>query len=273
MGNDRGSGSDPDAPNWMFGARRAEFEKGQADAQRQSDLDEQIRKGNEERAATPERQLARQENERSEQALNSNVSQNRAAYVQSQRDYFNSVSEGMSAQSITDRGGVKIGSTQSIGGGAAGIIAAGGQRKGGYTSLGSGADGIVAAGGPKRGIELGINSTFRDQLNAVRWGSGMQKYRTLVRQYERKEREKKKNDGGLTAARQTHSGKEFFPHRPTFKVGGVTFSTMKFENGIPLVGTYIAAQEGWPTNDEAALNRSIRQAGRIYRSTRPTYGP
>lgn len=224
-------------------------------------------------AEAMEKHFATEDYRRGQEVDNFRASQNRAAYVQSQRDYFNSISEGMSAQSITDRGGVKTGSTQSIGGGAAGIIAAGGQRKGGYTSLGSGADGIVAAGGPKRGIELGINSTFRDQLNAVRWGSGMQKYRTLVRQYERKEREKKKNDGGLTAARQTHSGKEFFPHRPTFKVGGVTFSTMKFENGVPLVGTYIAAQEGWPTNDEAALNRSIRQAGRIYRRTRPTYGP
>lgn len=213
------------------------------------------------------KQFSKQDNERSAEVDNLRASQNRAAYVKSQRDYFNSMSEGMSSQGMIDRGGVQIGSVQQLGDGAAGIIPAGGERKGGHTSLGSGAAGIVAAGGAKKGIELGINSSFRDQLNAATWGSGMQKYRTLVRQYQRKEREKKKNDGGLTAARQTHAGKDFFPHRPMFKVGAVTFTPMKFDGVTPMVGTYKAAQEGWPTGDENALNRAIRQAGRNYRSS------
>jgi hypothetical protein len=265
----------------MFGARRAEFEKRQADAQYQSNLDEQIRKGREERAnankpaespdtaEAMDAKFAADDAKRSQEVNDFRSLQQRSAYVKSQRDYFESVSEGMSAQGIIDRGGVQIGTVQRIGDGAAGIIAAGGQRKGGYTSLGSGADGIIAAGGQKTGPHLGIGASFREQLNAVRWGAGMQKYRTLARAYERKEREKKKNDGGLSAARQTHSVPTSFPTLPMMPVGGITFQTMTFDGARPTVHTFSAGQDGIPRgrNDgSVATDRTIQQYGRYWRS-------
>jgi hypothetical protein len=223
-------------------------------------------------AAAMDKLFEKQNTQRSQESDSFKASQNRAAYVKSQRDYFESVSDGMSFQGIIDRGGVQLASTQSIESGAAGMIAAGGERKGGYASLGSGAAGIVAAGGRKTTPYLSIESTFQDSLAVARWGAGMQRYRTLVRQYERKEREKKKNDGGLTAARETHKAVNFFKHRPMFTTGGVLFSPMTFEGAIPIVGTFKAAEEGWcPVGDAQTdtMMRSIMQAGRVYRASQP----
>lgn len=202
------------------------------------------------------------------------AAQQREAYVRSQREYFDSMSEGMSAQGVMDRGGVKTGTVQTIGSGAEGIVAAGGERKGSVQTIGSGAAGIVAAGGYKTGLTLGIGSTFRDQLNAATWGSGMQKYRTLAREYKRKEKEKKKNDGGLTAARQTYAGVGFFPHRPMMKIGGVMFVPMTFDGATPMVGAFKAAEEGWSPVGEAlgatdTMTRIMLQAGRRYRESLP----
>jgi len=260
---------------------RDDFDRRQADATYQAKLksDDATARRERENAAQPadspdtaeamDKHFAKQDREREVEVNDHRALQNRAAYVKSQRDYFESVSEGMSSQGIIDRGGVQTGSVQRLGDGAAGIIAAGGERKGGYTSLGSGAAGIVAAGGPKRGIELGINSTFRDQLNAVRWGAGMQRYRTLARAYERKEREKKKNDGGLTAARQNYSVPTSFPTLPMMPVGGITFQTMTFDGARPTVHTFSAGQDGIPKgrNDgSTATDRTIQQYGRFWRS-------
>jgi len=204
------------------------------------------------------------------------AAQNRAAYVQSQRDYFNSVSEGMTAQSILNNGGVQLANTQSIEGGAAGIIAAGGQRKGSRQTIEGGAAGIVAAGGQKTAPTIGIGSTFREQLNAVRWGSAMQKVRTAEREYKRRQKEKKENDGGLAAARQRHTGKNFFSHRPMLTVGSVTYNPMTFNGYFPQVGTYRACEEGWPQMTDGAsdtLNRVTLQAGRRYRASQARFNP
>lgn len=157
--------------------------------------------------------------------------------------------------------------------GAAGIVAAGGERKGGYVSLGSGAAGIVAAGGQKTSPHLGISSTFQDQLNVIRWGAGMQRFRTLVRQYER--REKKKNDGGLTAARQSVTTHGYFPDRPMFKVGATSYNPMTFvgfSGAHPVTGLYRSAEQGWCQNDPSgamtsSFERMMVQAGRKQRST------
>lgn len=220
-------------------------------------------------AEAMDKHFAKQDSDRAREVSDYRSSQQRAAYIKSQRDYFESVSEGMSSQGIIDRGGVQIGSVQRLGDGAAGIIAAGGERKGGYTSLGSGADGIVAAGGQKTGPYLGIGASFREQLNAVKWGSGMQRYRTLAREYERKEKEKKKNDGGLTAARQNHSVPTSFPTLPMMPVGGIVFQTMTFDGARPTVHTFSAGQDGIPRgrNDgSTAIDRTIQQYGRFWRS-------
>ena len=191
--------------------------------------------------------------------------QQRSAYVKSQRDYFESVSEGMTASSIADRGGVQLASTTTIESSAAGIVAAGGQRKGSTQTIEGGAAGIAAVGGRKTGPHLGMGATFREQYNAVRWGAGMQGYRTLVRQYQKALREKKKNDGGLTAARQSYGAIDFTSHRPMFKVGAVTFIPMKFDGAIPLVGTFRAGETGWPDLTDGAsdvISRQARRAGR-----------
>jgi hypothetical protein len=214
--------------------------------------------------------FAKADAQREQEVSDYRSQQQRAAYVKSQRDYFESVSEGMSAASIVERGGAQLASTTSIESGAAGIIGAGGERKGSRQTIESGAEGIVAAGGRKTGPHLGIGATFRDQYMAVKWGAGMQAYRTLGRAYQRAEREKKKNDGGLTAARRHEGGRDFFPNRPMFKVGPVTFNTMRFDGVTPIVGTYSAAEEGWPQNDVSTnptIERSMRSAARVWRLT------
>jgi len=227
-------------------------------------------------AEAMDRQFATEDYKRGQEVDNFMASQNRAAYVKSQRDYFNSVSEGMTAQSILNNGGVQLANTQSIEGGAAGIVAAGGQRKGSRQTIEGGAAGIVAAGGQKTAQTLGIGSTFREQLNAVRWGSAMQKIRTAEREYKRRQKEKKENDGGLAAARQRHTGKNFFSHRPMFTVGSVTYNPMTFNSYFPQVGTYRACEEGWPPMTDGpsdTLNRVTLQTGRNYRASQPLYGP
>lgn len=214
--------------------------------------------------------FAKADAQRQQEVSDYRSQQQRAAYVKSQRDYFESVSEGMSAASIVERGGAQLASTTSIESGAAGIVAAGGERKGSVQTIEGGADGIAAAGGRKTGPHLGIGASFKEQYQAVRWGSGMQAYRTLGRAYQRAQREKKKNDGGLTAARQPYSAKEYFPTRPVFTIGGVSYGTMTFEGVTPITGVYSACEIGWPKNtigEGDPFQRHIMQAGRLSRKT------
>ncbi len=234
--------------------RRAEADAAQQEAERN----------------TPEAIAKREKAKADQKEADYRSQQQRAAYVKSQRDYFESVSEGMSAASIVERGGAQLASTTSIESGAAGITAAGGERKGSVQTIEGGADGITAAGGRKTGPHLGIGASFKEQYQAVRWGSGMQAYRTLGRAYQRAQREKKKNDGGLTAARQPYSSKEYFPTRPIFTIGGVSYGTMTFEGVTPITGVYSACEIGWPKNtigEGDPFQRHIMQAGRLSRKT------
>lgn len=206
---------------------------------------------------------SRSQNPPSDEDIHRRAAQDRAAYVKSQRDYFEDRSNAMSMQGIIDRGGAKIGKEIKVSDGLAGMLAAGGERKG--RVVGMGMNDILAAGGQKIGPELKIGASFGEQLAAVRWGANMQALRTAGRQYQ--SLPKKKNDGGLTAARQSPGAKNFFPNRPIFTVGPVMFTTMKHDGAVPLVGTWTAAEDGWPTigvNNSINNQRGMKRAGRAY---------
>ncbi len=166
-------------------------------------------------------------------------------------------------KTLSEMATLKGGGPQATGMTANEIVAAGGAKKGGYTSIESGQGGIVAAGGKKIGPTLGIGASADSQINAVRWGASMQKVRTAEREY--RQQQKKKNDGGLRAARQRHEGKNFFSHRPMFTIGAVTYNPMSFDGAFPKVGTFRACESGWPQVSDGAsetLQRVTLEAGR-----------
>jgi hypothetical protein len=209
-------------------------------------------------AAAMDKHFSNQDSERSDEVIMHN------AYLRRDAE----------RKSLSEMATLKGGGTQATGMTANEIVAAGGAKKGGYTSIESGPGGIVAAGGKKIGPTLGIGASADSQIAAAKWGASMQKIRTAEREYRRQQ--KKKNDGGLRAARQKHEGKNFFNHRPMFTVGAVTYSPMSFQGGFPQVGTHGACSEGWPQIVDGASNtlqRVTLQAGRNYRSSQPIYGP
>ena len=140
------------------------------------------------------------------------------------------------------------------------------------TNVGDGAAGIIAAGGRNYTPLLKIGATAQEMQTLMDMSGAMQRHRRLVKEYERRQKEKKKNDGGLTAARQRHKGLSFFPGRPMFKVGSIVFEPMSFDDGVPLVNLHRSCEEGWcavGSGQTNTLERVQAQAGRAYRASQP----
>ena len=157
-------------------------------------------------------------------------------------------------------------------------ISSRGLRMGGFTpdyatrtNIKDGAAGIIAAGGKNYTPTLKVGAGVEEMKALADMSGAMQRHRRQVKEYERREQEKKKNDGGLSAARQEHRTTGLFPTRPMFTIGGGFFTTMKFDDkGRPIVGVFSAAEDGHPGTDvtqSQSTVRSMYQAGRNYRQT------
>jgi hypothetical protein len=133
-------------------------------------------------------------------------------------------------------------------------------------TIGSGASGIIAGAGANYAPKLGIGAGVEEIKAVMDMSNAMQAHRRAVKEYERREREKKKNDGGLTSARQNHSVPTFFPDLPMLKVGGVTFKTMQFDGVRPIVNTFQAGRNGAPMNNDMSTDRNALSAARAWRS-------
>ena len=138
------------------------------------------------------------------------------------------------------------------------------------TNIEDGAAGIVARGGRNYTPTLKIGASVEEMKAVADMSNAMQRHRRLIKEYERREREKKKNDGGLAAARQAHKGKSYFPGRPLFKVGSVTYAPMDFKDGMPITNLYRSCESGWCAHGSDVtdtLQRVTLQAGRKYLQT------
>jgi hypothetical protein len=134
-----------------------------------------------------------------------------------------------------------------------------------HIRLEDGAAGYVAAGGRDITPKVRIGSTFEEYKAVTDWGSAMQHHHRAVRNYERRQPEKKKNDGGLTAARQAYKGVSLVPNRPMFKMGGVVYAPMSFKDGVPQINLHRSSEQGWCASGTAlteTLERGILNAGR-----------
>lgn len=142
-------------------------------------------------------------------------------------------------------------------------------------SLSSGGDGIKAAGGYDYTPRLKIGASVEEMQEVADMSNFMQAHRRAVKEYERLEREKKKNDGGLSAARQSVTTRSYFPDRPMFQIGATVYNPMTFEGfsgAHPVTGLNRSAEQGWCQNDPngamtPSLRRMVIQSGRKQRST------
>jgi hypothetical protein len=262
----------PDEPDLIKGSEEAyrQVRQAQLDRARANDTPEDA---SPDTAASMGALFRKQEDAAQTAAVHYNAAINLQNYVQQQREYFDDKSDAMSLKGMLERGGERKGGVVRVSDGLAGMLAAGGERKGGMVKVSDGLAGMLAAGGQKTGPELKIGASFKEQLEAVRWGARMQALRIAGREYA--SQRKIKNDGGLSAARQPYAGVNFFGHRSQFTRGAVTFTPMDFSNGVPIVGVHKAVEDGWApvgAGYSAAMKRALLQMGRNYRSTLPLYG-
>jgi hypothetical protein len=147
-------------------------------------------------------------------------------------------------------------------------------------TLSQGGDGITASAGPDYAPRLKIGAGVEEIKAVMDMSNAMQRHRRSIREYERREREKKKNDGGLSAARQSVTTRGYFPDRPMFKIGATVYNPMTFEgflNTHPVTGVHRSAEQGWCQNDPSgamtpSLSRTVIQAGRRQRNSYGGYG-